>query len=173
MAPSSPFFLLKPVSSSLCPLSQEQELPGCRLTTCTAPSLLPAGEQELHGSAQQQPCAAPLLHSLPSAPSSSMDCRISTLLSMERAPFFRAAEAPSMAQDIPPASSLPIHGRQPLSPSPRSAAPRNRVFPAAPPNRRAVGARQNAQQPQHRRRSPPVRPRRLLFDFASTLFSCD
>uniref|UniRef100_A0A804NRE4 Uncharacterized protein n=1 Tax=Zea mays TaxID=4577 RepID=A0A804NRE4_MAIZE len=28
-------------------------------------------------------------------------------------------------------------------------------------------------QPQHRRRSPPVRPRRLLFDSTSTLFSYD
>jgi hypothetical protein len=54
-----------------------------------------------------------------------------------------------------------LHGRRPAqrlcsAPSPGSAAPRNQVFPAAPPNRRVVGARQNAQQAA-RCSSPPVR----------------
>jgi hypothetical protein len=54
-AAARPCELLSMASSSLCPLQQEQELPGCKLTPCTMPSLLPAGEQELHG---RRPVAA-------------------------------------------------------------------------------------------------------------------
>jgi hypothetical protein len=128
--PSSPW---KPAPS---PCSLPSRAPPASMTELPFPLLFPCAQRLLHGrgylcsnhGALISPTAmasfpppfllshgrCSLLHSLPSAPSSSMDCSSSTLLSMAQAPFFRAAEAPPMAQDIPPASSLPVHGRQPL-----------------------------------------------------------
>jgi hypothetical protein len=76
------------------------------------------------------PMAEQQLHSLPSAPSSSMDCSSSTLLSMARAPFFRATEAPPHGAPTPcyifsqPPLTLPRQPAQepssPWRPSPLS-----------------------------------------------------
>jgi hypothetical protein len=69
-------------------------------------------------------------------------------------PLFPTKQQPQRARRRPWRATSPdaqelffLPRTAPLSPSPRSVAPRNQFFPAAPPNRHAVGARRNVQQP--------------------------
>jgi hypothetical protein len=81
---------------------------------------------------------------------------------------WRAASPDAQKLFFPPRTA-------PLFPSPSRAAPRNRVSPAAPQHRRAIGARQNARgkhcaaQPPPRRRKSSVR---FLSALAAIIFLC-
>jgi hypothetical protein len=78
---------------AIVPLGEQQSRPPPALRPTVASSHIPSS---LHGRAQWRRAPA-----IPSAPSSSMDCSSSTLLSMARASFFRAAEAPPHGAPTP------------------------------------------------------------------------
>ncbi|KAL5647673.1 hypothetical protein ACJX0J_042028, partial [Zea mays] len=78
---------------AIVPPGEQQSRPPPALRPTAASGPIPSSR---HGRAQWRSALA-----IPSAPSSSMDCSNSTLLSMARASFFRAAEAPPHGAPTP------------------------------------------------------------------------